>query len=150
MPVHEHLREERTPRVAEEDQRQIGVGLADDLGEGPHRVAGGAEPAGSEAAELAVVAVPLPEAGAAVTAVVVGVDGVAVGDEGVDQRAVAPGVFAHPVQQLDDGPRGLRLVDVVHDGDAVGVGELGHAQSLGARSRRKTIERTVSKTNELC
>ncbi len=135
MPIQQHLRQERPPRVSEQHERQAGLLVVNALCEGPHRVPRGAEAAGTQSAELAVIAAPLRETGATVAAMVVGVDGVAVGDEGVDQGTVAPRVLADPVQQLYDGARGVRLVHVVDDGDAVGIDELGHGPSIGGTGR---------------
>ncbi len=99
--------------MAEQHQRQIGVLLADELREGPDRVESGPVTSRSEPAETAMIATPLPQTGAPVAAVIVGVDRVPVGDQGVDERTVATGVLADPVQQLHDGPRLARFMNVV-------------------------------------
>ncbi|MNW13426.1 hypothetical protein D3C71_2113780 [compost metagenome] len=76
----------------------------------------------------------LRHAGAAVAAVIVGVHREPVRRERVHERAVAPGMLADAVEQLDHTPRCcLRRMDVVDDRDAVRVGVLGHAASLGLR-----------------
>ena len=60
---------------------------------------------------------------------------------GADQRGVAAGVLAHPVQQLHDSAGGSgRGVDVVDDGDAVGIRELAgfrHGQTLAVTLRER-------------
>ena len=59
-----------------------------------------------------------------VTAMVVGVDDVPLGDEFGDEVRVAPRVLADPVQELHDGTRlRRRRVVVEDDADTVSVGE---------------------------
>ena len=77
----------------------------------------------AEVAELAVVAAPLLQAGLAVSAVVVRVHEVAVGDELLDQRLIPRGVLAEAVHDLGDRPGGGRTPDVVVDRHAVVVDE---------------------------
>ena len=81
--------------------------LPNDAGELPARVDRGAQTARAEPAQPRRSAV-LPDAGAAVPAVVVGVDREAVGGEGGDEGAVATGVLADLSAQLSGIP-GIEL-----------------------------------------
>jgi hypothetical protein len=130
------LRGEGTQAVSEQRQRQAGVPLADGRRQGDH-VADEAVPAVvPEVTGLGVPAQP-------VSAVIVGVDGVALGGQCCRERCVAAGVLAHAVGDLDDGSRGrVRFPRVHMDLDAVFAVEGEHrAPSLGYGRVRRAVRR---------
>ena len=145
MDVHDHLRDERSPRVAEDDDRQPRVLVVDDLGELPDRRDGRPQAPAPEMPELRRVVAVLSHARAAVAAQIARVHGVAGGRERVDERAIPPGMLADAVHQLHDrARRRLGGMDVVDDRDAVCIDELGHAHESRWRRMLAPAESAAS------
>src|SRR5690606_31271803 len=114
---------EGPPGMPEKNQRKVRMSGLDDPRELPDGLLRRAQTALTQAAELRGPTV-LADAGAAMPAVVVGVDDEPGRCEVGDQLAVASGVLPDSVQQLHDAPRiTRRRVDVIDDRDAVRVGE---------------------------
>lgn len=107
------LRGEGTEAVSEQYQGQAGVLLADGLGEGDHVTDESVPAVVPEMTGLGVPAQP-------VSAVIVGIDGVALSGQYCREWGVTAGVLSHAVGDLDDGSRwGVRLPFVHVDLDAV-------------------------------
>ena len=123
MPIDQHLRQERAPRVPEQHERQLGALRANALGQLPQRVERRRNPAAPEVPEPLGAAV-LADSRAPMAAVVVGVDDEARAGQCCRERAVAAGVFADTVKHLYDaanGGSGIRFINVINDVDAGGI-----------------------------
>ncbi len=155
MLVDDHLRDERSPRVAEDDDREPRVLGVDGLGELPDRGDRRAQSPASEVPELGGVAVLLHPR-AAVPAQIARVHDVARRGQGLDQCDIPAAVLADAVQELHHRPRRrFGGMDVVDDRDAVCIDELGHAPESRSRGclalqSSRGVDHLLSNANKLC
>ena len=120
--------------MTEQDEGKIRMLRPSHLAQLPDRVDRRTQAAGAEATEALAAAV-LAHPGAAVTAMIVGVDDEPGILQRTDHRAIAAGVLAHAVEEMDDAAgSGHGSGEVVDDLDTVHVGVLGHAGSLARRA----------------
>src|SRR4051794_3908512 len=104
MMIDQHLREERPPRMPEQDQRQVRMRGANDSGQLPHGILRRTQSTLAQPSELRGPSV-LAEPGAPVPSVIVGVDGESGTIEHGDQSAISSSMLADTVQQLHDSAR---------------------------------------------
>ncbi len=110
--------------MTEDREGDIRILFADDAAELAQVFDGRAQSPDAQVTELLVIAAVLAETRLAVPAMVVGVDGVAGGNERLRELLVPSGVLAEPVRDLQDALRLRGGPAVVVDRDALGVGEL--------------------------
>ncbi len=134
-PVDEVLRDERSPRVTDDDERHL-IALFGPyhVGEARNGVERGTHATGPRTPHPVEVATVLLEARLAVATVIVGPHRIARRVQRLDELAVPSDVLSDAVGELDDGARVGHAPRLVVDAHAVRIGEGRHALHPGIRA----------------